>query len=196
MNQADQHAMPSLNLVWPSESHLPGYIEALERGWSPDNVRGAEAAREILEKISRDPQRYLQSLVDREANGDPIILPDGSKVPRLPGYNRWLWDGQFCGVIGFRWQRGTSALPPHCLGHIGYAVVPWKGRRGYATEALRQLLPEAKAEGLKYVEITTDPDNPASRRVIEANGGVLIEAFSKPLEYGGSDCLRFRIALK
>jgi predicted acetyltransferase len=107
-----------------------------------------------------------------------------------------LWDGQFCGVIGFRWQRGTSVLPPHCLGHIGYAVVPWKRRRGYATEALRQLLTEAKAEGLTYVEITTDPDNPASRRVIEANRGVLIEIFKKPPEYGGSDCLRFRIALK
>ena len=28
--------------------------------------------------------------------------------------------------------------------HIGFAVVPWKQRRGYANEALRQLLPEAK----------------------------------------------------
>jgi predicted acetyltransferase len=195
MTQTDQQPMPSLHLVWPSASYLPGYIAALEQGWSPDNVRGADAAREILEKISRDPQRYLQSLVDREAKCDPVVLPDGSKVPRLPGYNRWLWDGEFCGVIGFRWQHGTSALPPHCLGHIGYAVVPWKRRRGYATEALRQLLPEARREGLRYVEITTDPDNPASRRVIEANGGVLVETFRKPPEYGGADCLRCRIAL-
>ena len=37
----------------------------------------------------------LASLVDREASGDPIILPDGTKVSRLPGYRRWLWDGGF-----------------------------------------------------------------------------------------------------
>ena len=88
MTQTDQHAISSLRLVWPTEGYLPGYIAALERGWSPDNVRGVEATREILEKISRDRQRYLQSLVDREAKGDPVVLPDGSKVPRLPDYNR------------------------------------------------------------------------------------------------------------
>ena len=194
MTPVDKRAL--LQLVWPSEAYLSGFVQALERGWSPDNVRGAEAARAILEKIADDPQRYLESLVDREAKGAPIELPDGSLVPRLPGYNRWLWDGEFCGTIGLRWQRGTNALPPHCLGHIGYAVVPWKRGRGYATEALRQLLSEAKAEGLTYVEITTDADNPASRRVIEANGGVLIETFKKPAEYGdGPDSLRFRILL-
>jgi len=41
-----------------------------------------------------------------------------------------MWDDEFAGSIGFRWQPGTSALPPHCLGHIGYAVVPWKQGRG------------------------------------------------------------------
>lgn len=37
--------------------------------------------------------------------------------------------------------------------------------------ALWHLLPETRALGLPYVEITTDADNIASRRVIEANGG-------------------------
>ena len=68
--------------------------------------------------------------------------PTAAEVPRLPGFVRWLWDGEFCGQIGFRWQPGTEALPPHCLGHIGYAVVPWKRGKGYATRALAMLLPE------------------------------------------------------
>jgi predicted acetyltransferase len=184
-----------MTLVWPTQQYLPGYIAALERGWSPDTTRGAAAAAEELERIAADSAAFLASLVDREAKGAPILLPDGSRVARLPGYRRWLWDGEFCGSIGLRWQAGTEALPPHCLGHIGYAVVPWKQRRGYATSALRQLLPEARAEGLSYVEITTDPDNLASQRVIEANGGTLFERFTKPGPYGGKPGLRYRIPL-
>jgi predicted acetyltransferase len=184
-----------MKLVWPAAEFLPGYVDALERGWSADNVRGRVAAQEELEKISLDSAAFLASLVDREAKGEPVKMPDGSKAARLPGYRRWLWDGEFCGAIGFRWQRGTEALPPHCLGHIGYSVVPWKQRRGYATEALRQLLPEAREVGLRYVEITTNPENVASQRVVEANGAVLVERFVKPVQFEGTPALRFRIAL-
>ena len=185
----------ALQLVWPSSKYLQSYVSALERGWSADTIRGTAAADEELQSIQRDSSAFLASLVDREAAGEPVTLPDGSRVPRLPGYRRWLWDGEFCGSIGFRWQRGTEALPPHCLGHIGYAVVPWKRRRGYATRALGLLLPEARTEGLRYVEIATDPENIASRQVIEANGGRLHERFTKPVAFGGTIALRYRISL-
>jgi predicted acetyltransferase len=187
--------MQQLILVWPSREYLPSYVAALERGWSPDNLRGRAAAEEELVRIASNPDAFLASLVDKEAAGDPVTLPDGTTGPRLPGYRRWLWDGEFCGSIGFRWQRGTEALPPHCLGHIGYAVVPWKQRRGYATRALRELLREAKTEGLRFVEITTDPDNLASRRVVEANGGVLVEEFSASIALGGKSKLKYRVML-
>ena len=71
--------------------------------------------------------------------------------------------------------------------------MPWKQRLGYAKAALRLILPEAKAVGLPYVEITTDPDNIASQRVIEANGGVFVEHFIKPQQFGRKPGLRFRI---
>jgi predicted acetyltransferase len=186
----------AMQLVWPAAAYLPGYVDALARGWSADNVRGAAAAREELAKIAEAQDAFLAGLVDRDAQGPPVALPDGTFAARLPGYRRWLWDGEFCGSIGFRWQPGTAALPPHCLGHIGYAVVPWKQRRGYATRALAMLLPDARAEGLPYVEITTDPDNRASQRVIEANGGVLVERFVKPPQFGGVPGLRYRIVLE
>lgn len=182
-----------LRIVAPTRAHLASYVEALQRGWSPDNVRGGEAVREQLELIGRDPDAFLVTQDDREAKAGPVRLPDGSEVPRLPGFHRWLWDGEFCGTIGIRWQPGTEELPPHCLGHVGYAVVPWKRGRGYATKALAQLLPEAKTLGLRYVEITTDVDNVASQRVIEANEGELVERFRKPDQYGGSPGLRYRI---
>jgi predicted acetyltransferase len=185
----------TLRLAWPSIDLLPAYKAALEQGWSPDNVRGMVAAREHLAMIAKDAAGFVTSLVDREASGAPIELPDGTKAPRLPGYHRWLWDGEFCGVIGFRWNPGTGELPPYCLGHIGYTIVPWKRKLGYATEALRQMLPEARAEGLPYVEITTDESNRWSRRVIETNGGVLIERFVKASSFGDIPGLRYRIAL-
>ncbi len=184
-----------MELVTPALEHLPSYAEALGRGWSPDNVRGAAAAVDELARIRADSAAFVASMVDREAKGGPLTLLDGSQVPRLPGFRLWMWDGEFCGSIGMRWQPGTEELPPHCLGHIGYAVVPWKRRRGYATRALAAMLPRARAEGLRYVEITTDENNAASQRVIEANGGVLHERLVKPPGFGGKPGLRYRIAL-
>jgi predicted acetyltransferase len=184
-----------LQLLVPSLAHLDAYADALRRGWSPDNVRPEEAMREELELIAEDPAAFVAMLDDREAKRGPITLPDGSQVPRLPGYRRWIWDGAFCGSVGFRWQPGTSALPPYVLGHIGYSVVPWKRRRGYATRALALLLPEARREGLDYVELTTDPDNLPSQKVITANGGVLMKRFRKEPAYGEADALLFRISL-
>lgn len=184
-----------MQLVRPATCHLPSYIAALERGWSADNVRGAAAAAEELASIRENPQAFLESMEDREAKGPPVTLPDGSTVRRIPGFRRWIWDHEFCGSIGFRWQPGTTELPPHCLGHIGYAVVPWKQGRGYATAALKLMLQEAAAIGLPFVEVTTDPDNLSSQRVIEAVGGRLYERFTKPPQFGGKPGLRYRIGI-
>ena len=183
-----------MELVWPGADYLASYVEALKKGWSPNNLR-PEAAGEELDEIARDSSAYLARQVDLEGNGPPVILPDGTTAQRLPGYRRWMWDGEFCGSIGFRWQPGSNELPPHVLGHIGYAVVPWKQGRGYATRALALLLPELGHTGLEYVELTTEPDNIASQRVIVANGGQLVERFTKPAAYGGDPGLRFRIYL-
>jgi predicted acetyltransferase len=187
--------MQDLQLVWPGRGYLSSYCDALERGWSPDNLRPA-TGREQLARIAADPDAFLASLVDLEGAGDPIKLPDGTTVPRLPGYHRWMWDGEFCGSIGFRWQPGTEALPPHCLGHIGYAVVPWKQRRGYATRALREVLQDARSRGLCYVEITTGVENLASQRVIEANGGTFVEEFITPESLGSKRDRRYRVDLE
>lgn len=74
-------------------------------------------------------------------------------------------------------------------------MVPWKRGRGYATEVLRLMLPEARAVGLDYVELTTDLDNPASQKVVLANGGRLVGQFFKDAAYGGAESLLFRIDL-
>lgn len=170
-----------IKLIKPSLDCLSEYVAALKQGWSPENIREQEVVKEELEQIKEDPAVFVERLDDPEAKGGPVILPDGSTVPRLPGFRRWLWDGEFCGSIGMRWQPGTSTLPEHVLGHIGYTVVPWKRGKGYATQSLGLLLKEIGTLGLTYVELTTDPDNVASQKVILANGGVLVERFLKSL---------------
>ena len=182
-----------MHLVWPAPEYLRSYCEALQRGWSPNNLR-PQVAQEELAAIKSNPDAYFEQIVNFEGGGPGVKLPDGSIVPRLPGYRKWMWDGEFCGSIQLRWPTGAE-LPDYCLGHIGYSVVPWKQRRGYATSALALLLPEARSRGLPYVEITTSPENAASQKVILANGGVLVEAFEKPASLGGGSELRFRIAL-
>ena len=110
-----------VELVRPAVEYLASYRAALERAWSPDTLDPA-AGRVELERIDADPAGFLAAQDDRKATGEPITLPDGSIVPRLPGYRRWIWDAEFAGVISFRWQPGTAALPQHVLGHVGYAA--------------------------------------------------------------------------
>ena len=189
--------MSNFRLRKPEAALLPAYVAALERGWSPDNLR-AETSRDELLAIRQDPDSFVAALDDPDAQGGPVVLPDGSHVLRLPGFRRWMWDEDFCGHIGFRWRRGSSELPPHCLGHIGYSVPQWRRGHGYATRGLALMLDEIRAigdPGLSYVELTTDPDNGPSQSVIRANGGVFVERFAAAAAYDHKPELRFRIAL-
>ena len=109
-----------VKILVPSLDQLESYTAALCTGWSPNTLR-PEAADEELAAITNDSRGFVAALTDLDAQGEPIKMPDGSLAERLPGFVRWIWDGEFCGVIGFRWKRGTEDLPPHVPGHIGSA---------------------------------------------------------------------------
>ena len=184
-----------VEIVRPTELYLESYKQALIQAISSGTAASLAEAQDELSEIEADPESFLAKQEDPKALAGDVKLPDGSLVPRLPGITRWMWDGQICGSINFRWQVGSTDLPPHCLGHIGYEVFSWKRNKGYASEALYQILPEAVKLGMPFVELTTDVNNLISQRVIEKNGGVLHEKFVKPLSHGGADGLRFRIYL-
>jgi predicted acetyltransferase len=159
----------SLRLLPPSLEKLPEYEAALATGWSPDTTQDVSA--EQLAAIARDPAAFLAELTRQDGT---IRQASGREVPRLPSRVYWLDDGDFCGAINLRYVSGSDDVPDYVSGHIGYAVVPWKRRRGYATCALALILPIAREVGLRRLEITCDEDNEPSRRVILGNGGISI----------------------
>ena len=79
-------------------------------------------------------------------------------------------------------------------GHIGYNVVPAHRRQGHATAMLASGLVLARARGLTRVLITCDADNTGSRRVIEANGGVLEQAVLDPAAGAADRICRYWIS--
>ncbi|MEZ0169268.1 GNAT family N-acetyltransferase [Microvirga sp. TS319] len=168
----------SIALLRPSLAWLPAYEQALARGWSPNSDH--DNGREQLAALRADPARFLDELY----NSPTVRRPDGSEVPRLPAHEFWISDGEFCGRINFRFERGVAALAPSAYGHVGYSIVPWKQRRGYATQALRRILTVARDEGFARVQITCDDDNEGSRKVILANGGVWGGSFPHPTRPG------------
>jgi predicted acetyltransferase len=185
-------------LVWPSHDYLASYVAALESGWSPNNVR-PEARFDELAMIQKDPNMFVAGLVDLDAVGGDIELPDGSKVPKLPGYRKWLVEPNsktFLGSYGFRWVKGSNELPPYCLGHVGYSIVEAHRGKGFATLGLKMLLKEAPAQGLSYVYIHCLPHNLASKRVIEKSGGKYLGIFVTTPGYGSVEELKYKVELE
>jgi predicted acetyltransferase len=98
-----------------------------------------------------------------------------------------LWyvrERDYIGTVVIRHELTPSLL--YDGGNIGYHVVPEHRRRGHATAMLGAACDWCRDGGMSMVLLTCDPENLASRRVIEANGGVLDSA---------DDLLRYWIAL-
>ena len=115
-------------------------------------------------------EEYAALLLRQEADSRGIELPDG-RVPQSVYY--LVRGGSY--IIGSSRLRHT--LTPRLEqegGHIGYDVRPSQRGKGYATRLLALTMGEACGLGLPGVLVTCDDDNYASARVIEKNGGRLI----------------------
>jgi len=90
----------------------------------------------------------------------------------VPVTELWFVDGSdYIGTVVIR-HRLTPSLEREG-GHIGYHVVPRHRRHGHATRMLALAKSACQDLGLAELLITCDEHNIGSRRVIEANGGVL-----------------------
>ena len=125
-------------------------IRGLARDWSdPEVFRG-----------------YVAQVVDQAREDAP--RPAGY----VPATTLWWVDGtDYLGRISVRHRLTPTLL--EWGGHIGYDVRPSARRRGYATAMLAAVRPVAAGLGIDPALVTCDLDNIGSRKVIEANGGVL-----------------------
>jgi predicted acetyltransferase len=152
--------MADVFLARPSIAYKASYIEAAHE-FEKEGIRPPWH----YEKLDRNFDEYVAAILARETE------PLASFVPQT---DYWLIvDGQYTGRCGLR-HRLTPSLQ-RFGGHIGYQIRPSMRHKGYGTLQLKLLLPKAWELGLKRVMITCDDDNIGSAKIIENNGGILID---------------------
>lgn len=115
-----------------------------------------------------DVETMAEVVVDRRAQA----LPDAPRPEgHVPCSFRWIADGdELVGFVAIR--HDLNAYLSEQGGHIGYSVRPSRRGEGIATKALGQALEVARTLEIEPVLVTCGEDNAASRKAIEANGGV------------------------
>jgi predicted acetyltransferase len=159
------------------KSYLAAVAEAIDegRGGAGDE---SMVARELREFGSRWETEEGFSAFVQQLHTD---AQDSTK--RAAYLVTWWWvDGtEYVGRISLR-HRLTERLL-EIGGHIGYDVRPSARRRGHATAMLKAVLPPTRELGIDPALLTCDTDNIASRKVIEANGGVFEDERSGKLRF-------------
>jgi len=90
----------------------------------------------------------------------------------VPSSTCWLVEGKE--VVGVSSLRHTLNQDIRwCGGHIGLGVRPSRRGRGLGAELMNLTIQEARKRGIEEIHIHCYKSNPASARIIEANGGVL-----------------------
>ncbi|OGK18399.1 hypothetical protein A3G67_03870 [Candidatus Roizmanbacteria bacterium RIFCSPLOWO2_12_FULL_40_12] len=150
--------MKNPKLVEPDIKYQQSYLEALNE--YQDGGRFGDLP---LDFIKRNFETYLDYLKGRKYGKG---LPEGWVAET--GY--WLIDeNEVIGLLRIRHEL-TDELKKDG-GHIGYDIRPSKRKQGYGKKILELGLIRAKELGIKKALITCNFDNPASKKIIEANGG-------------------------
>ena len=171
--------MPS-QLITPDLAYIPSYVLALKEGHRCGG--GALPTADHVLGIVADPRAFLDDL---SAPKPPTFINEkGEVVERVPQTTLWLVEGnEFLGDAKIRHRLNDRLFQSG--GHIGYGVRPSARNKGHATELLRQALIWIRDNlGLDKALLSCLEENIASARVMEKNGGQLIDITPHPLETG------------
>ena len=113
----------------------------------------------------------------------------------LPTSEYELVEGnQAVGFIQIRHKPSYGeGVPAHLANHIYYEIRTEYRGKGYGKIILKLGLEEAKKIGLSEVFITSLESNIASRKIIEGNGGILIDEDIIPAD--GQKMLKYKIII-
>lgn len=143
------------------ETYLSGLKECLDEGL-PVKVNYDEAAADFL--------TYVKKI---EAKKLGIGLPEGYS----PETELWLIDnGEYIGTVKIRHKLNKKLMATE--GHMGYYIRPKRRKMGYGKKILKLAVLKAEGLGIRDILLACDETNIGSRRVIEANGGVLEDVVS------------------
>jgi predicted acetyltransferase len=140
---------------------------------------GDFAGESVTVEQLRNPEQFTEFAARLRQLADPA-----TQLPReivAATHLWWVEDATYLGRLSIRhtltpWLRDYG-------GHIGYGVRPSARRRGHATAMLAASLPIANRLGIGFALLTCDDTNVASRKVIEACGGVLEDKRGQKLRY-------------
>lgn len=145
------------------------------------SVNDSEAVYRLLQDIGNcensftnpvrrmDFEEYKKWLSQQEEWSEGRNLPEGYVAQTI----YWLMDGGVPVGIG-KIRHGLTAASREFGGNVGYAIGSAYRGRGYGKAILGFLLEEAKKMELDEILLTVDKGNEASKKVVEANGGVLV----------------------
>jgi predicted acetyltransferase len=170
------------HLVSPTPAVHRSFLEAVDEYITEARVRGR-----VLEQWPY-AELDVTTLVNEEGFAefvDQMRAQEFATEPRglRPAKHLWYVDGDnYFGRLTIRLAPELDGDVMRENGHIGYEVRPSARRRGCATAMLREGLQIARGLGIDVVRICCDEGSP-SQRVIEANGGVVVDRAGQHLGF-------------
>lgn len=159
--------MDKIYLVKPTIDNKEELIKYIEEFYIfNSNINGSGG----LDRYLNDYNGWLNKL-----DLDEVLIPSNEKVPAITRILVREEDNRIIGMINIRLVLNDNLK--YVGGHIGYSIRPTERRQGYGKVNLYLGLLLCKKYNIDEVQIDCDEDNIASKKTIEALGGVLKRKF-------------------